>query len=67
MLIASFWYMTAIDAALEFIGDDDIDVDFKVGGKKVVGIRAKDKTIDVTIFDAKACKDLMGRAKKCRS
>ena len=67
MLMASFWYMTAIDAAIEFIGDDDIDIDFKVGGQKVVRIKAKDKTIDVTIFDAKAFKDLVRRAKKCRS
>ena len=59
--------MLDVDAVIELIGEDDIDMDFKLGGQKVVGISTKYKNIDVTIFDARAFKDLVRRARKCKS
>jgi hypothetical protein len=59
--------MIDIDKVIELVGEDDIDLDFKVGGQEVVKVSTKDKNIDVTIFDAAAFKDLVRKVRRCKS
>lgn len=59
--------MMDIDALIGLFGEDDMDLEFKLGGETVFEVRTKDKNIDVTISDAKTFKDLVRRVKRCKS